>query len=99
MLPASLSRCIAMQNLQVQNNFLSGEIALRTGISCEGFHQMQCMMRTSLDVTRLQSGVQCDFAMIRPCVMPCCFISYHAIPYHVMPCHGILCPMMRCDAM
>jgi hypothetical protein len=32
-LPASLSSCTALANLQVQNNFLSGEIALCMGIS------------------------------------------------------------------
>jgi hypothetical protein len=38
-LPASLSSCTEMRHLFVRNNFLSGEIALRTGISCEGLHQ------------------------------------------------------------
>jgi hypothetical protein len=38
-LPASLSSCTALGHIQVQNNFLSGEIALRRGIGCEGLHQ------------------------------------------------------------
>jgi hypothetical protein len=38
-LPASLSSCTSMQDLQVQNNFLSGEIDLCMGVSGEGLHQ------------------------------------------------------------
>jgi hypothetical protein len=38
-LPDSLSSCTALHDFQMQSNFLSGEIALRTGIRCEGLHQ------------------------------------------------------------
>jgi hypothetical protein len=49
-LPDSLSKCEALQILQVQNNFLSGEVALRTGMSCEGLHH--------------RCGTQCRHLMI-----------------------------------
>jgi hypothetical protein len=38
-LPASLSSCTALRDLQVQNNFLSGEIVTYMGSSGEGPHQ------------------------------------------------------------